>query len=47
VAVLAEQRILAHGTIDDIMKFEHPFVRNFFCCDRARRALRPLGAAEA
>jgi phospholipid/cholesterol/gamma-HCH transport system ATP-binding protein len=40
VAVLAEQRILALGTIDDIMKVDHPFIRNFFCCERARRALQ-------
>lgn len=40
VAVLAEQRILALGTIDDIMKIDHPFIRNFFCCDRAQRALQ-------
>ncbi len=39
VAVLAEQRILALGTIDDIMKADHPFIRNFFHCDRAQRAL--------
>ncbi|MBA3903350.1 MAG: ABC transporter ATP-binding protein [Rhodocyclaceae bacterium] len=40
VAVLAEQRILALGTVDDIMKVDHPFIRNFFCCDRAQRALQ-------
>jgi ABC-type transporter Mla maintaining outer membrane lipid asymmetry ATPase subunit MlaF len=40
VAVLAEQRILALGTIDEIMKVDHPFIRNFFCCDRAQRALQ-------
>jgi phospholipid/cholesterol/gamma-HCH transport system ATP-binding protein len=40
VAVLAEQRILALGTIDDIMQVDHPFIRNFFCCDRSQRALQ-------
>lgn len=40
VAVLAEQRILALGTIDEITKVDHPFIRNFFCCDRAQRALQ-------
>jgi len=39
VAVLAEQRILAHGTIDDIMHIDHPFIRNFFHSDRSQRAL--------
>jgi len=40
VAVLADQRILATGTIDEIMQFDHPFIRNFFCCERAQRALQ-------
>lgn len=39
VAVLAEQRILAHGTIDEIMHIDHPFIRNFFHSDRSQRAL--------
>lgn len=40
VAVLAEQRILAVGTIGEIMKIDHPFIQNFFCCERAQRALQ-------
>lgn len=39
VAVLAEQRILAHGAIDEIMHIDHPFIRNFFHSDRSQRAL--------
>lgn len=39
VAVLAEQRILAHGSIDEIMRVDHPFIRNFFHSDRSQRAL--------
>lgn len=39
VAVLAEQRILTHGTIDEIMHIDHPFIRNFFHSDRSQRAL--------
>jgi len=46
VAVLAEQRILALGTLDDIMHVEHPFIRNFFCCDRAQRALQQAAGGE-
>jgi phospholipid/cholesterol/gamma-HCH transport system ATP-binding protein len=30
VAVLAERRILAVGTLDEIHRFEHPFIHNFF-----------------
>ena len=39
VAVLAEQRILAYGPLDEIMTSDHPFIRNFFLSDRSRRAL--------
>ena len=38
VAILAEQRILAYGTIEEIMAIEHPFVSNFFLSERGRRA---------
>jgi len=40
VAVLAEQRILAVGSIEEIMLIQHPFVQNFFCCERSQRALQ-------
>ncbi len=46
VAVLAEQRILALGSLDDIMKVDHPFIRNFFCCERAQRALQHADGGE-
>lgn len=39
VAVLAEQRILTTGSIEEIMHFDHPFIRNFFLGDRGRRTL--------
>ena len=39
VAVLAEQRILAYGPLDEIMTSDHPFIRNFFLSERSRRAL--------
>lgn len=38
VAVLAEQRILAYGPIDEIMRIDHPFVHNFFHSARGRHA---------
>jgi len=38
VAILAEQRILAYGTIEEVMAIEHPFVSNFFLSERGRRA---------
>jgi len=39
VAVLADQRILAYGSIDTIMALDHPFIHNFFHSERGRRAL--------
>jgi len=39
VAVLAEQRILAVGSIEEIMHFDHPFIRNFFLSERGQRSL--------
>lgn len=39
VAVLAEQRILAHAPLAEIMTLDNPFIRGFFCTERAGRAL--------
>ena len=39
VAVLAEQRILAYGGLEEILDIDHPFIRNFFLSERSRRAL--------
>jgi phospholipid/cholesterol/gamma-HCH transport system ATP-binding protein len=39
VAVLAEQRILAYGGIDAVVRIDHPFIRNFFHSERSQRAL--------
>lgn len=39
VAVLAEKRILASGTFDEVMRIDHPFVHNFFRSVRGQRAL--------
>jgi phospholipid/cholesterol/gamma-HCH transport system ATP-binding protein len=43
VAVLAEQRILAYGTAEEIMHIDHPFIRNFFLSERSVRALQHSG----
>lgn len=37
VAVLAEQRILAVGEVDEILHIDHPFIRNFFLGGRTQR----------
>lgn len=39
VAVLAEQRILIYGSIDEVVRFDHPFIRNFFLGERGYRAV--------
>lgn len=39
VAVLAEQRILGHGTLEEIMQLEHPFIQRFFHSERSLHAI--------
>lgn len=39
VAVLAEQRILAYGPLDEIMQIDHSFIHGFFGAQRSRSAL--------
>ena len=40
VAVLAEQRILAYDSINNVIRVDHPFIRNFFLSERSARALQ-------
>lgn len=39
IAVLADKRVLVTGTIEDMLKFDHPWVREYFRGPRARAAL--------
>ena len=41
VAVLAEQRIVGYGSVDEVIRLDHPFIRNFFHSMRSQRALAP------
>jgi phospholipid/cholesterol/gamma-HCH transport system ATP-binding protein len=46
VAVLAERRILATGSLAQVMQVDHPFIRGFFGSERSRIAIergRALG----
>ncbi len=43
VAVLAEQRIVAYGPLEEIFHIDHPFVHNFFRSERSSRALEDAG----
>lgn len=39
IAVLADQKVLAVGTMDDMLKVDHPWVHEYFHGPRARAAL--------
>lgn len=43
VAALADQRVVAHGTLQEVMAVDHPFVRRFFGGVRAQAALERAG----
>jgi phospholipid/cholesterol/gamma-HCH transport system ATP-binding protein len=43
IAVLADRKVLAVGTMDDMMKVDHPWVREYFHGPRARAALTSAG----
>lgn len=45
IAVLAERRIVAHGSLDEIMKTDHPFIQSFFRRDRLQRVMEAGGVA--
>ena len=39
VAVLADQKVVAFGHLDEVVRVDHPFIRNFFLGERGLRAL--------
>jgi phospholipid/cholesterol/gamma-HCH transport system ATP-binding protein len=40
LAVLADQRLVACGTADEVAAVDHPFIHNFFSSRRATAAIR-------
>jgi phospholipid/cholesterol/gamma-HCH transport system ATP-binding protein len=40
IAVLADQRIVACGTLAQVIAVDHPFVLNFFCSERAASVMQ-------
>ncbi|MYM70333.1 ATP-binding cassette domain-containing protein [Pseudoduganella sp. FT55W] len=42
IAVLAEKHVIALGPLADLLKVDHPFIKEFFLGDRGRRALEAL-----
>ena len=39
VAALAEQRIIACGTPDEVLAVDHPFIHRFFCSEHAKAVM--------
>jgi phospholipid/cholesterol/gamma-HCH transport system ATP-binding protein len=46
IAVLAEKRVIAFGTPEQVLDVPHPFIKQFFLGDRGRRALDVLHERE-
>ncbi len=47
IAVLAEKHVIALGPTRDIIKVNHPFIKQFFLGDRGKRALTALAHGRA
>lgn len=47
VAVLADRKVLAAAPIAEVIKVDHPFIREYFLGERAQRALQALPAPHA
>jgi phospholipid/cholesterol/gamma-HCH transport system ATP-binding protein len=45
IAVLAEQKVIVYGTLQEAIEVEHPFILNFFLGQRGLRALSAVGAS--
>ena len=42
IAVLADQRLIALGTLEEVTQTEHPFIKNYFFGERGKRALENI-----
>ena len=47
VAVLADQKVLVCAPLEQVMKYDHPFVQHFFLGERGLRALSAVPALSA
>ena len=43
IAVLADQRVIVYGSLEEAINVKHPFVINFFLGERGLRALSAMG----
>jgi len=39
IAVLADQKVVTNGRLEEVVRVDHPFIRNFFLGERGLRAL--------
>lgn len=46
IAVLAEKRVIAAGTPEQVMEIPHPFIKQFFLGERGQRAREALHSTE-
>ena len=46
IAVLADQHIVALGNLQEVVKVDHPFIKNFFWGERGQNALRKYSIAD-
>jgi phospholipid/cholesterol/gamma-HCH transport system ATP-binding protein len=44
IAVLAEQKLIVYGSLQEAIAVKHPFIHNFFLGERGLRALSAVGA---
>ena len=47
IAVLADKRVIAYGSAEQVIKVEHPFIKQFFLGGRGQRALQVLHHTES
>ena len=46
IAVLADQKVVVCGRLDEVVRYDHPFIRDFFLGERGRRALSAAPALQ-
>jgi phospholipid/cholesterol/gamma-HCH transport system ATP-binding protein len=46
IAVLADQKVVTCGPLNEVVKVDHPFIRSFFLGERGRRALSAIAALQ-
>jgi phospholipid/cholesterol/gamma-HCH transport system ATP-binding protein len=46
IAVLADQKVVICGRLNEVVQYDHPFIRNFFLGERGLRALSAAPALE-